>query len=375
MHQFFSAFVTQLLAPFREKKAIIMFMIFLFSAWIAMETYHKLTVDNLRIALVDYDNSEISRKFISILMNNQDVSIELSRFASVEAARILLETGEKAAILIIPEKFSSKIKTGKTAHIAAYIDGSNILISKNVNKAIVKASVIMGAGIAVNKMRHLSMPNDQALARAMPLKIISSNIFNPALNYGVYLVPGLLFFLLQIYITLLMAGLFQPALFSGNNRQKAGRMAGIFVFSLAIALLFYYLWMPYLTLNVHSSFALTISVTALFIVTTMIFVTSIHMVAFFSPPLAMDASILIAMLSLTLSGITWPTDMFPTWIAWFSYIMPFRPFAQAFQVFIHGSVSFSELSPHLHLLIVQALLYSFIAIVMILVRKKVRHEI
>lgn len=375
MYEFFSAFITQLVAPFREKKALIMFVIFLFSAWISMETYHNLTVDNLKIAIVDKDKSALSRKFISLLMNNHDVSIELSRFASIKAAQKSLETGEKAAILIIPEKFSKEIKTGRTAHIAAYLDGSNILISKNVNKAILKSAVIMGAGIAVTKMRHLGMPNEQALARAMPLKIVSSNTFNPALNYGVYLVPGLLFFLLQVYITLLMASLFQPALFKGNKREMAGRMAGIFVFSLTIALLFYYLWMPYITLTVHSSFLLTVTVTALFIATTMIFVSAIHMIAFFSPPLAMDASVLIAMLSLTLSGITWPTDMFPSWIAWFSYIMPFRPFAQAFQVFIHGSVSFSELSPHINLLFLQAFIYLFIALGMTFVKKRVRHAV
>ena len=379
MRLFFKGVVKQLLIPFTDKKGVIMFILFLFSAWIAMEAYHSLTVQKLPVAVVDFDNSALSRSFIKILMNNRTIAVKKRGFDNLKFAKTELEKGELAGILLIPSKFSKEIKNGRTAHIAAYLDASNILISKNVNKAILKSAIIMGAGIGVVKMRHLGMPVEQAVARAMPIELAAANTFNPALNYAVYIVPGLLFFLLQVYITLLVAGLYQPKLFNGCATSRAGHITGIFIFTLLLALMFYYIWMPYITLTVHSDFILVLAITALFIVSEILFVMAIHKLLFFMPPLAMDASVLLAMLSLTFSGITWPTDMFPDWIAAISYIMPFRPFAQSFQVFIHGNVEAADLLIYIKALYTQAAIYGTLSLIMTLfvilvAKKREKHE-
>jgi ABC-type multidrug transport system permease subunit len=95
-----------------------------------------------------------------------------------------------------------------------------------------------------------------------------------------------------------------------------------------------------------------------------VFVAAIHKLLFFLPALSMDLSVLLAMLSLTFSGITWPTDMFPGWIAAVSYAMPFRPFAQAFQIFIHGSVVLEDLEPYVYAMFIQCAVYFVLAMVM-----------
>ncbi len=63
-----------------------------------------------------------------------------------------------------------------------------------------------------------------------------------------------------------------------------------------------------------------------------------------NPMLSMQATVIIGMLSLMFSGITWPMDMFPSPIRIAADLIPFTPFSSGLRISLHAPAGMGELS-------------------------------
>jgi len=75
-------------------------------------------------AIVDYDNTALSRNVQMQLYSNELFSIKL-QVGSQEEGKKLVDEGQIEALFIIPRGFESSIQSGKTAHLDVIIDQSN----------------------------------------------------------------------------------------------------------------------------------------------------------------------------------------------------------------------------------------------------------
>jgi len=75
-------------------------------------------------AIVDYDNTPLSRSVQMQLYSNELFSIKL-QVGSQEEGKKLIDEGRIEALLIIPSGFEKSIQSGKTAHLDAIIDQTN----------------------------------------------------------------------------------------------------------------------------------------------------------------------------------------------------------------------------------------------------------
>ncbi len=368
LRQFFIGAKIQARRTFAAPKYVFMLFLLLGISYLTMEIYSNLVVQNQPVAIIDFDNSSVSRTLRRIIAANREISVTNIPINSVEEAKGLIERGEIAALVLIPHDFSSQIKKGKKGDVVVAIDMSNILIGKNVMKALTASVTAVSAGVQITTLKKLGDRKNAAMAHAMPVIVSENNTHNPASNYAIYIIPGAIFFFLNVYILILAATALLPEERLRSFRRLAGSYLVIFITGFAIGMLFFYVYLPHESIYPQSRFSIIAFTLSAFIVIDLMSAVVLTMII---PArlLAFQTTIILAMLSLMFSGITWPTDMFPPAIREFSMWMPFTPFAKAFQLFLHYPTEWDSLAYVYSVMTRQAELFALIIAVMFILKR------
>jgi ABC-2 type transport system permease protein len=123
------------------------------------------------------------------------------------------------AILTIPEGTEREILRGGQARIAAYVDSAYFLLFNRTLQGMREASGVVSAGVAGQGARADGSLAMAAMARASPVEIVSTPLFNPTGGYASYVVPAA--FVLILQQTLLMGA----AMLGGVAFEEGGAAA------------------------------------------------------------------------------------------------------------------------------------------------------
>ncbi len=361
MRPFFQALVGQLGRVVLVRRYRWMTGILLVSAFLTMEVYRAEVVTELPVAVVDLDNSSLSRTLRLFLDSSREVRVVEADILSQEDARRMFVESRIAGFLLIPQDFSEKIKKGHKAELLSAVDMSNILIGKTVQKAFSQSAGLVAAGVQMKLQQKLGETKRSALARTAPLVVVEDRPFNPFGNYTTYVVPGMVFFLINVWVLLLTCAVFREGQRPSSGAGVLGALVGVLVLGVAMGLIGTFLYLPREHIFVQSSFGLMLAALSCFVTTAILMATALNLLIP-SSLLALELTMVLGMLSLMFSGVTWPTDMFPGPIAALATFIPFAPFAQAFQMYLHHPVGFAELGSKFAQFGAQALLYSAIAL-------------
>jgi len=154
-------------------------MIFLFGYALSLD------VDRISTAVLDFDETPVSREFIHRLTDSRYFTLVkyLERDGDVDAS---LTKGEALMALVIPRDFASKVKQGIKAPIQVVFDGSDSNTA-TIALGYLKA-VAAGFDIALQEQRirraGLKMVD-------MPLEARIRVWFNPELKSKNFIIPGL----------------------------------------------------------------------------------------------------------------------------------------------------------------------------------------
>jgi len=310
---------------------------------LSMQAYHQKLVFQLPVAVIDQDNSRISRTIRTFIESTPEVALHAEEIQDLDEARELLIRGSLAAVVYIPSEFSSKIKKGTKGEILVLIDGANILVAKNVYKALSKSIGVVGAGIQLTMVKKYGVPKDRAMSKVLPVAVYENFMFNPYANYSVYLAPILIFFQLHVFVLIVAISLFVPAQRPDTTTELIGAFQAILFWALLIGLLFFYLYLPAEGIFAQSGFHIVLLALGVFILLDILMAAAIGSLIP-SSFLAMEVTVVLGMLSMMLSGLTWPTDMFPPLVRWVSEVIPFTPFARGFRMFLHFPTGLADMS-------------------------------
>lgn len=319
-------------------------------AWIGMDTYRARVVRDVPVAVLDLDGSRISRAIRLYVGASREVRVATEPPRSVEEARAMLTDGRVAAVLLIPNDLSADLKHGRKASVLLAVDGSNLLVARNVHKALAKAVGTVAAGVQLTTVNKLGEPRDSALARVVPVTVDDGLAFNPSTNYPVYVVPPLLFFLLHVFVllatlTVLLPGAtgLPPPPVPERRAAVAGRLATVAVLSVAAGAAFCWLYLPRVGIVPQAAPGIVLAfVCALVALDLLLALTFAAVMP--TPIAALQAAIVLGMLSLMFSGVTWPADMFPAPLQRLASLLPFTPFARGMQVLLHHPVGWRDLA-------------------------------
>ena len=155
---------------------------------------------NLPIALVDMDNSSMSRNLARQLDAFQTSAI-VSQFANFEDARKAMQRGDIYGIYYIPVNFMTDAATGKEPIISFYTNNSFLIAGSILFRDMKTVSTLASGAMGLQIGRTKGYTDARIMAQVQPILIDARPIGNPWLNYSVYLnnliLPGIMALLIM----------------------------------------------------------------------------------------------------------------------------------------------------------------------------------
>ena len=269
-------------------------------------------IESLPIVIVDNDNSSLSRALIEMIDATQSVEVCYKAENTIEA-EALMRRGEAYAIVVIPYDFERKILRAEGANVALYNSGINISTAGFIAKDISTVVATFGAGIELKRGKTIS--------EIMPIRATDHNLFNPYINYGYYLAPCFMPMMIMIFTMLAtITAVTHPK--PRSRVELLGRIAPTTISMVAYALMMLILLFRVIGVPLAGS-------STIIVLSTLLFIAVYQTIAIFFVAILKERHTALslgggfAVLSFTLSGLTFPTlAMYPIFKA-ASYLFPF----------------------------------------------------
>lgn len=319
-----SLFALIILAPF-------------FFAFFYSTVYSAKVETNIKIAVIDNDNTETSRNFTRNLDAHQQLSIYSNQLDFYEAKE-LIKKDKIPAFLFIDKGFEKDLKQRKSTNIPLFLNNTRFLTSNDINKAVNETAAYFGAGIKLKYFESNKFNPEQSLAQIEPIKIDMRSLYNFTESYGDFVIPGLLALIIQQTLLIGISLTFTKEIeekkinefISNSLLNTVLQKSFIYLIFFGILAFFFYtvLFSLFKINNNGNYFAL--SVIAILHLTA-----SISFGIFISTFLKRKIAVLqfYAFTSLPFflaSGYSWPKTAIPDFINWIMYLIPSTSFLESF---------------------------------------------
>lgn len=285
-------------------------------------------IRHIALAVQDRDGTPESRALVSAFVN----SSYFDRVADVyapEAIDRLLDTNEVRAILVIPEGFGRDLLTERSPQVQVLINGDNANTATTVMGYA--ASIVRSAGAALAPGSGPVQP---------PLTVEPRIWYNPELRSTLFLVPGLIAYILMITAVISTALSIVREKEVGTMEQV--RMAPIGTFSFVVGKS-----IPYFLISLASAALIILAAMLLFglpmrgnwialLIALSLFIAGalgtglLISTAADTQQVAFQAAMLSSFLpTLMLSGFIFPISSMPTALQLVTYVVPARYFLVA----------------------------------------------
>lgn len=163
-------------------------MLFLFGYGVSFD------LDRIPIAIADADRTEASRALGDALTASRELVMVARDVAPGEADR-LFRSGATVAVLVVPQGYGADVARGERTEVQLLVDGADPTVA---NQVLTKADALVRA-----ETRRLG--GLVARERGPPLEVKIWTRYNPAGRSALFMVPGLVAYLLAISAVLLTA--------------------------------------------------------------------------------------------------------------------------------------------------------------------------
>jgi ABC-2 type transport system permease protein len=153
------------------------------------------TAENMPVAVVDLDQTSISRRLIHEMQATPSVDIQLIT-NSYSEARKAMQQGKIYGIFLIREGFYSDLVAFKRPRLDFYVTNSYTVGGNTAYKQMLTMVNLTSGAFQREVLRKKGLPDNVIMHRIQPLAIEGHMVANPWGNYSVYLVstilPGIL---------------------------------------------------------------------------------------------------------------------------------------------------------------------------------------
>ena len=153
-------------------------------------------IRGIPIAVVDGDNSDVSRSIVQALDADEATRVAL-RPGTLGAAQAALDRREVFGILDIPAGTERDVLKGVKARLPAFVDSAYFLLYNRTLQGITEAVGTVSGELATGSARLDGSLYRAALARNAPVEILNQPLFNPTGGYASYVVPAAFVLILQ----------------------------------------------------------------------------------------------------------------------------------------------------------------------------------
>ncbi len=311
-------------------------LVFGIIAWI----YSGGVVKNLPMAVCDQDHSALSELIVRSLAANRSFRV-VSYVQNIDEIERAFRQGKIQAAIVIPQGSERQIKKGKSAHLVLYKNSSNIIIGNIVLKAAMTTLHTISAGLEIRKLEASGNTPKEALNKALPIRVHTQSLYNPAYNYENYLVGGLLPILYQM-VVMITAVLVISAEIEEKTIAEALRTANgnIFVltagkavphFILHAANILFLIGIVFPLFGIPNHGSILILILYLFYFVVVAFALGLLLSCLFTDMmLATEAAIFLSTPAFIFTGYTFPLQAMPKIQYWYAQLLPSTHFMTGF---------------------------------------------
>ncbi|MDR3270315.1 MAG: ABC transporter permease [Peptococcaceae bacterium] len=299
-------------------------------------------MENIPLAILDQDESELSRTIITYMRENQTLTF-YNYASSAAELETWLDQGKVCVGLVIPSGLAAQMVQGDAPRILVAYDASSLMVVSAAKSAMSEILLTLrGAYLRDFYEGKLSVVPQQALKNALPIDVTYRELYNPAKNFSNYLLLGMVIALLQVGFAVL--GVER----SVRGKQSYGSLLGKCLrlglwglLAMTASLLTQYLWfdLPY-----QGSVAAGIILTYLFAVCLITFgvllgqvVTDRTFASQFVACFVLPTSIL--------SGYTYPLFAMPLFFQWLGRLLPYTYYGEALRGLCLKGLGFAYVWP------------------------------
>lgn len=351
---------------------IFFFLVPLIYPFLYASFYNTEVVQESKMVVVDQDNSSLSREYTRRVDASPEVKV-VSVTPNLHEARTELMQKNAYGIAVIPPDFSHNLSTSKQTSVALYSDLSSILYYKCYMMALNDVSLSMGRELTAAEEYGVSKAATQIMVR--PIENESISFYNPQSGFASFMLPGIVMLILQQSMLLGVCMLAATARERNDKHYlippSLSHYRGALVVMLGKSIVYMVVYF------VNCLWALVIIPYILRIpllgspLEMIVFVGS-YMVTltFFSLSLSLwvrrreDIIIYLVFTSVIfffLIGISWPWHAIPPFWKALSYFIPSTIGAQGYIALNSMGASLRAVTPQLHTLWLQGIIYFLIA--------------
>ena len=143
--------------------------------------------ENMPVAVVDLDQTSISRRLIHEMQATPSVDIQLVTNSYPEA-REAMQQGKIYGIFVIREGFYSDLVAFKRPQLDFYVTNAYTVGGNTAYKQLLTMANLTSGAFQREVLRKKGMTDDVIMHRIQPLSIEGHMVANPWGNYSVYLV-------------------------------------------------------------------------------------------------------------------------------------------------------------------------------------------
>ena len=305
-------------------------------------TYLNGNLNATPIAIVDNADCSASRRFAREVDATRECRIKY-HCVNVDEAQTLMKEGKIRGYLYFPSDFGEKLARMETATLSAYADMSSFLYYKNILMAANQVMLHEVGSIQMERYAATGFSGIQAESLIQAIPYEENNPYNRAFSYSLFLLSAILLVIVQQTLFYGMSMLVGTA--REENRSFAllpdkleGHGVGRVVLGRGMAY-----WLIYMGISMYIAFIIP----AMFgipqrgnywdiLLLLLFFVTDCVMFSMtWSSLITRRESVFLLFLVMSpiclfLTGFSWPTEAFPEFWKWFSYIFPTTFGCQAF---------------------------------------------
>lgn len=189
--------ISELNAIFHDSGALLLIIIALpLYTIIYSIAYGSEVVREVAIGVVDDDKTSSSREFISGIISGPNTVVEYEPTSILEAQELYYQ-GKIFGIVYIPRGFESDIISGKQANIGLILDGSHLLLYRQVLEQVVSEALTKGTTIEAMRLVANGTSEQSALATIEPISLDIHHLYNRSLGYGSFVMPSVVMVIIQ----------------------------------------------------------------------------------------------------------------------------------------------------------------------------------
>lgn len=364
-HGFFSSFRNTLVDIFSDAGILVMLVIApiiygFFYPW----PYNSEVVQQVPVAIIDYDHSQLSETLIRYSDANPKLDIQV--LSNENLAKEALWKQKISGYMIIPQGLEKKVVSGKLAQVSVSGNAGYFLLNKNIILGFSQAVGTVSAGIEIQKNILKGKFITNAKTSSQQITLSTTPLFNPTEGYGAYVVPGVSMLIIQ-QILLMSASMLVGTWFE-NNRHHAsisgwlGRIMGLAFLSFLTGC-FYYGWIfPYHNYTSGQNLLGSLLFLSIYCPTVAILGCLLGMILR-QRERSLQLLIFSSLPIFFLSGFPWPLNMIPEPLRYFRLLFPSSSGIHTSLQLNQMGASISQITSGLYHLLSLAIIYFVLLII------------